>query len=61
MVSNIRNFQDVIDSKLDFLMTDVNGFEIKDQREYSWSLIEILSEINENEKKFVFVPFMKLK
>lgn len=61
MITKVRNFQDVLDSRLDFLMSDVNGNEIKDPQDWSWSLIEVQSDINENEKKFIFIPFMQLR
>lgn len=61
MIAKVRNFQDVLDSRLDFLMSDANGNEIKDPQDWTWSLIEVQSDINENEKKFIFIPFMKLK
>lgn len=61
MITKVRNFQDVLDSRLDFLMSDANGNEIKDPQDWSWSLIEVQSDINENEKKFIFIPFMQLR
>ncbi len=61
MLINIRTFQDVLDSRLDFLMSDENCNEIENTQDWNWSLIEVQSDVNENEKKFIFIPFMQLR
>lgn len=61
MLIKVRTFQDVIDSHLDYIMSDENGNEIENPNEWSWSLIEVLDEMSDEKFKFVFKPFMLLR
>ena len=61
MITKVRTFQDVIDSRLDYIMSDENGNEIENPNDWSWQLIEIQHEVNPNECKFIFKPFMLLR
>lgn len=58
MMRQIVYFQDVLDSKLDFVKVDPNGNVIENPTEWNWILTE---EFSNNELLFYFEPFMKIK